>query len=127
MTDAQDALGKCEVCGNTGTVHVTVVDETGQSTSCCLCLMHAQEGGYLVSSPSEGIVNQLQKLIDFMKANQRMPSSDELQQFGSGGDLSSTQPGSPEFYRQLAYLESVVEFVKTQRRFPTQEELPDPF
>ena len=42
-------------------------------------------------------------------------------------DLSGEQLGNDELTRRITYLQELADFLERNRRFPTEEELPDRF
>jgi hypothetical protein len=121
---------KCEICGAETTVHVTDLQTDGTSVERHLCEVHAREAGMPVPSTDHlalAMVPKLRSLARFIRSNNRMPTRDEIQQLGAFGDLTHTLPGTADFDRQLMYLENSADFTEKNRRFPTEEEMPDPF
>jgi hypothetical protein len=73
------------------------------------------------------VLPDLQALAAFIRTNNRVPARAEMWEFGASGDLTETLPGTANFGRQLAYLEDLVDFIERNRRFPTEQEMPDLF
>ncbi len=72
-------------------------------------------------------VHRLRRLLAFIKANNRMPSQEELTLLGGAGCMSLSAPGAKEFQEQVSYLEALANYLEQHGRTPTEEELPDPF
>ena len=69
----------------------------------------------------------VRQLIDFIKANARMPTPTELKQLGYYGALTAAK-GTKEFNEQVAFLERMADFIQEHGRIPTPDEIPpDPF
>lgn len=120
---------KCEMCDSPATVHITDLSADEDSAVRSLCEAHAREAGLLIPSAEESrkaVLRQIKLLADFLRTERRMPSSDELMPMGgsTGPAQADTEDKIDEY---VAYLDSVVAFVERNGRFPTDEELPDPF
>jgi hypothetical protein len=123
---------KCEICGAEASVHVTDVYVTEAHSDNTrgerqLCLTCAQQVGLPVSTDFTHYAQKIRKLAAFIKTNNRMPSTEELRLFGGAGTMPLSEPGTSDFQEQLNYLESQANFLEQHKRFPTEEELPDPF
>jgi hypothetical protein len=121
---------KCEICGADCTLHITELQSDGTSMNRHLCDAHAREAGIALPSAEQSaleLVPKLRSLSTFIRANNRMPTSDEMAQFGAFGDLTQTLPGTADFDRQVTYLEDLATFIEQNGRYPAEEEMPDPF
>ena len=123
---------KCEVCGDEALVdimevHVTEAQSGNTKSERSLCMACAQPMGFDVTADIRKKAQSIRTLAQFIKTNNRMPSSEELRLLGGGGTMPSTAPGTKEFQEQLRHLESLADFLEQHGRFPTEQELPDPF
>ena len=121
---------KCEICGEETTIHITEVYDDDNSVERHLCHEHAIEAGMPVPSAEQSAIvdaPKLRSLATFIRANDRMPRPDEMARFGAFGDLTETLPGTADFDRQVTYLEDFATFIEQNRRYPTEQEMPDPF
>ena len=122
---------KCEICGTPATVHICELDEAGGTCNRSLCAAHAQEHlNFPVPSEAEfaqGHLATTRRLIAFIKSHDRMPTAEEMKQLNCSGDLSTISRGSPEYDKQLQYLERLADFIEREGRLPTKDELPDAF
>ncbi len=119
----------CEVCGADTTIHITELQDDGTSVERHLCHMHAVEVGLSLPSEQQAIamVPRIRTLVEFLRANGRMPSPLELPHPGGFTDLSDEELGSDELTRRIKYLQEFADFIERNQRFPTEEELPDQF
>ena len=92
---------KCEICGATTAIHITELHtEDNSLVERHLCHQHAIEAGLPVPTAEQSAlakVPMLRSLATFIRTNNRMPSPDEMAQFGAAGDLSGTLPGTSDF------------------------------
>ncbi|HLN32504.1 MAG TPA: hypothetical protein VK395_32550 [Gemmataceae bacterium] len=122
---------KCAFCDALAVAHITEVQTDEITVERNLCEAHATERGFLSTDRQQAsalkFLARIRRLIEFIKVNDRMPTPTELQQLGAYGMLTAAA-GSKEFKEQLAYLETMADFVEKHRRIPKEEELPpDPF
>lgn len=121
---------KCDVCGEQATVHIRELQDDGSSLVRQLCREHAIEAGLPVPTDAQSaiaMVSRLRTLASFIRTNDRMPRPDEIPQLGAFGDLTGTLPGTAIFERQVTYLEECATFIENNGRYPTDQEMPDPF
>ena len=121
---------KCEICGEPASAHFCDLLPDGTRSERHLCDVHARDLLSTLQSPEQAAVAMLpnlRALVTFIRTNNRMPTHTEMRHFNAVGDLSTTLPGTADFDRQLAYLETLIEFIEKHRQFPAEEELPDPF
>ena len=130
-------MKKCDICGaEKRLIHVTEIHKTeadpngGVTVQRTLCEVHARDMGLEVSSEEEDAMNMVprtRELVRFLKTKGRMPSPLELPHRGPFTDLSGEQLGNDELTRRITYLQELADFLERNRRFPTEEELPDRF
>ena len=127
---------KCDICGaedpsvHTIDVHIDGSRAEESSLQRCVCEACARKAGMEFPSAEQqalAIVPKFRRLAAFIRSNNRMPNPQELRNLGAAGDLSDTLPGTPEFDRQLRFLEECADFIEENRRLPTEQEMPDPF
>ena len=120
---------QCESCESLATYHVTSVDADGESVQRSLCELHAREAGFPVQSSCEtstSVAANMKLLAEFLRTNRRMPTSDEM--LTIGGAIGPPRDDTDEdITTYIAYLDAFVAFVDQNGRFPTDEELRDPF
>jgi hypothetical protein len=119
---------KCDLCNAEASVEITnrFLDDD-HSTSQNLCIGCANQMGLNIDTAIAEKVQKVRNLLGFIHANNRMPSPNELRLLGGAGNMSSAVPGSKEYQEQVRYLEMSLDFMEQHQRWPTEEELPDPF
>ena len=111
---------KCEICGASPAMHRCVV--TGKkSESRFLCETHAREAGLPLPDLKELFLQKYRKVIAFIKATGRTPTPAELSE--QVPDSPPVQPESKQVAEMLSAIESLVQFVETRGRMPTDEEV----
>lgn len=121
---------KCQICGAVATVHTAELQADGTSLDRHLCEVHAREAGMAILTTAQSalaMVPKLRSLETFIRSENRVPTPDEMPQFSAFGDLTQTLPDTVDFDCQVQYLEDFADFLERNRRFPTEDELPDPF
>ena len=72
-------------------------------------------------------IARLKGLIAFTKEHSRFPNSQELMQFGGFGNIPCDPDSADDFRIKVKFFEKWIAFLETNRRSPTNDELPDPF
>jgi len=127
-------MDRCELCNELGTVWDISQDVSAEEHSRTVkvyCDKHAHQLGLLpqpINLVQAGLDN-LRRLISFMKENQRLPTQEELGTMGAvRAPASSASSSNPNLAAQIAFLEHMVHFVERNERWPKPDELPpDPF
>jgi hypothetical protein len=123
---------KCDICGEKPIVHICEIHEDGTSKTTVtrhLCHAHAVEAGVEMKTTEQSalaMVPVTRELVKFLQTNGRMPSPLELPH-RSFTDLSDEQLSNDELTHRITYLQEFADFIERNRRFPTDEELPDQF
>ncbi len=120
---------KCELCGADATFHTTEVSEDGGCLPRHLCAEHARQAGYPVpdaEAMNASVISSMRSLADFLRNNRRMPSPGGMMAMGGafGPPRADTQNDIDAY---IEYLDALAEFVEQNDRFPTDDELHDPF
>jgi hypothetical protein len=119
---------KCDLCDAEASVSATdcFLDDD-HHISQNLCIGCANQRGMNIDTSIAEKVQKIRNLVEFIHANNRMPSPNELRLLGGAGNMSSTAPGTKEYLEQVHYLEMSLDFIEQHKRWPTEQELPDPF
>lgn len=120
---------KCESCDSAATFHTTEVDVEGDAVSRSLCTDHAREAGYPIPAADKmnaSVISNTRMLADFLRKHRRMPSPGEMMEMG-GAIGPPRQDTEKDINAYIVYLDSLAEFVDRNARFPTDDELQDPF